>query len=736
MNRLKYYIAISALACLSYMQAQAQAQNNGSAHYMDQQHKLSPRSLNAVRGFEAASANISAYPATISAYIKVSDDFDPDDIQQLGGKVIAMAGQYATIRIDASMIAKVAEIASVQYIQTSAKVNQNLDMATEEAGATKVNSGYNGFASYTGKGVVIGIVDAGFDYTHAAFKDKDGNCRIKRVWEQSTPEQGVFTAPEKYGYGIEIDSYEKLNTAQADITGNSHGTHVTAIAAGRDPFNAGALNGAAPDADIVLVSMGESSRDNVNISNAIAYIYDYAEMMGMPCVVNLSLGAHAGPHDGTSPFDLMADAMQKEGRLIVGSAGNHRADKFHIEKSFDGNSDKPLKSCIFFKAGPSTMFTGHEIDIWGEEGMDYEVALSIYDTSTKSESDFTTVYPSEQQTADIKLSTSCVGTINISHEINPNNNKRHVLITSNLTGLKKNKNVVITITPKSKGKVDIWADNVYAGLTSNDIEGYCNPDGESTIAEIGGTAKRILTVGAYTTRNEFSVENGGTGQLAETIGEISSFSSYGPTADGRVKPEITAPGCYIISALNKYDGTGMIPVAYTFNDDTRSYSYGYMQGTSMSAPLVTGIVATWLQANPNLTPEDIREIAIASARQDEHTGTIGNDGDNSWGYGKIDAFGGLVMAINKAGGNSISTAESFDGEVRIEGSQIMVRYAKACAQSRLRIFSADGKCVSDHLLGTAQPGDQRIISMQGNAKGIYVVRLDTNGNSYVIKALK
>ena len=243
-------------------------------------------------------------------------------------------------------------------------------------------------------------------------------------------------------------------------------------------------------------------------------------------------------------------------------------------------------------------------------------------------------------------------------------------------------------------------------------------------------------MGAYTTRNEFSVENGGTGQLAETIGEISSFSSYGPTADGRVKPEIAAPGCYIISALNKYDGTGMIPVAYTFNDDTRSYSYGYMQGTSMSAPLVTGIVATWLQANPNLTPEDIREIAIASARQDEHTGTIGNDGDNSWGYGKIDAFGGLVMAINKAGGNSISTAESFDGEVRIEGSQIMVRYAKACAQSRLRIFSADGKCVSDHLLGTAQPGDQRIISMQGNAKGIYVVRLDTNGNSYVIKALK
>ena len=113
MNRLKYYIAISALACLSNMQAQAQAQKNGSTHYMAKQHKLSPRSLNAVRGFEAASANISAYPATISAYIKVSDDFNPDDIQQLGGKVIAMAGQYATIRIDASMIAKVAEIASV-----------------------------------------------------------------------------------------------------------------------------------------------------------------------------------------------------------------------------------------------------------------------------------------------------------------------------------------------------------------------------------------------------------------------------------------------------------------------------------------------------------------------------------------------------------------------------------------------------------------------------------------------
>lgn len=719
MMKLKTFILTAAFASLAISHAAAQELK-----------KFSPRSFKVMKKCEMTKEDYTP----VSAYIKVNDNFNPADIEALGGRVLTMAGGYATVRISADKLGELAKIDAVEYVQTSSKVSQHLDKATAESGATNVNKGYNGYSSYTGKGVVIGIVDAGFDYTHAAFQDKDGNCRIKRVWEQSTPEQGVFTSPAKYGYGIEIDTYEKLISAQADITGNSHGTHVTAIAAGRDPFNDGLLNGAAPDADIVLVSMGESSRDNVNISNAISYIYDYADMVGKPCVVNLSLGAHAGAHDGTSPFDLMADGLQGKGRLIVGSAGNHRADKFHIRKDFAGADDNAIKTFVFFKAGPSTMFTGHEIDIWGEENMDYAVTLSVYDTSTKTETDVTEVYPAEAQSSDISLGSNCIGTINVSHEINPNNNKRHVLITSNLTGLKKNKNIVITVTPKSKGVVDIWADNVYASLTSNDIEGFTAPTDESTIAEIGGTAKRILSVGAYTTRKEFTIENGNTIELEETVGAISSFSSYGPTADGRIKPEIAAPGCYIISALNKYDGTGTIPVAYTYSDDSRTYTYGYMQGTSMSAPLVTGIVATWLQANPDLTPEDIREIAISTARQDEHTGNITDDGDNSWGYGKIDAFAGLVKALEKA--NGISSTNAFEGEVRIDGDRISVRYAKACNSNTIRVYSSDGKCVGDYTMGAAQPGDEHSINIQSKAKGIYFIKVDSDGNSNTFKMMR
>lgn len=707
------------------------ALTTATASWAQNMNKLSPRSRIAL-----SNAHDRGNGDTISAFINIDASFDKSEVEALGGRVTNIIGNVAAIRIDAAGIDKVAGINGVKYVQTASRVNQFLDIAKQETGADFVQEGHDGVDSYTGKGVVVGIVDAGFDYTHAAFKDKDGKCRIKRVWEQASTPYGNYTSPEKYGYGIELDTDELIASALGDITNNSHGTHVTGIAAGYDSFREGTLNGTAPEADIVLVSMGESSRDNVNLTNAISYIYEYADEMGLPCVVNLSLGSHAGPHDGSSTFDQLADAMQGKGRLIVGSAGNHRSDKFHIEKVFSGADDKELRTFIFFKAGPSTAFNGQEVDIWGEEGTDFEVMLSVYNSAQGTESDSIVVFPTSTASQNITLGSNCIGTINIASETSPLNNKKHVLITSNLTGMKKNTDIAITIIPKSEGKVNVWADNVYAGLTSNGIEGFTAPTNESTIAEIGGTAKRILSVGAYTTRNEFTIENGGTSELMEQVGDISSFSSYGPTADGRTKPEITAPGCYIISAINNNDATGTIPVAYTFNGEDRTYKYGFMQGTSMSAPFVTGIVATWLQANAELTPEDVLGIATSTARQDEHTGEIDANGDNSWGYGKIDAFNGLVKCLEMKDAGCISINNGLDGSISLTGNSINIRFAKSASDNEVQIINAKGMIMTTFKLGNAKAGECRQLNIDTLPQGMYIIRFINGKDEKVLKIVR
>ena len=122
---------------------------------------------------------------------------------------------------------------------------------------------------------------------------------------------------------------------------------------------------------------------------------------------------------------------------------------------------------------------------------------------------------------------------------------------------------------------------------------------------IPGTAYEVITAASYVTR--------GAG-----VGSISTFSSLGPTRDGRQAPTIAAPGQSIIAPQPPSTG------------DT----YGPMSGTSMAAPMVTGTVALMLQGNPELTAAEIRDCLMSTARADAFTGATPN---HAWGAGKLDA---------------------------------------------------------------------------------------------------
>ena len=635
---------------------------------------------------------------------------------------IAENANTATVRLTLDALQRLAKQQGVEYIQITSGATQMLNLARQEAGTDQIHKGTDLPQAYTGEGVVVGVVDAGFDYIHAAFRrPADGALRIKRVWEQGATTLDGASAPAKYGYGIELNTPELIEKAQGDSDSNSHGTHVAAIAAGSDAYKDGAYVGNAPDADIVLVALDLNASTNADISNAVQYIFDYADEVGKPCVVNLSLGNQDGPHDGTSTFDTMTDAMQGPGRLIVGAAGNHRTEAFHIDHTFATADAAPLRTFVKYKVAPSNSVSGGTIEIWGEKGVDFTVDIAAYSTFNKKDARSTTVYPAEGVT-DVDFGKYATGTWKVASEVSPLNGKPHVVLTSALTSIRNNYAIALTVTPKTVGRVNIWSDNTYLALESRDIEGFSAPDAaSSTLCEIGGTGKRILTVGSYTTRNEYTTNGGQQATLQETVGDLSSFSSYGPTVDGRMKPNITAPGCFIISAVSNNDASGNLMYA-EYNENFGRYNqYGYMQGTSMASPFVAGIVATWLQAYPQLTPEQLHEIVQNTARKDSFTATAP---DSNWGYGKINALDGLRQCIEKQETGCVSVAMPFDGTVRIADGNIVLGFARD-TQATLCITSMTGSTLFSKPLGKRSAGETLSVAVPQLPKGVYLLSVKT-----------
>lgn len=690
------------------------------------QASLSPRTAIAVasptllKSPAAQAAAVGAASSQLSAYVTI----DParTSWQQLGVTPIAENANTATVRLTLDALQRLAKQQGVEYIQITSGATQMLNLARQEAGTDQIHKGTSLPQAYTGEGVVVGVVDAGFDYMHAAFRrPADGALRIKRVWEQGATTLDGASAPAKYGYGIELNTPELIEKAQGDSDSNSHGTHVAAIAAGSDAYKDGAYVGNAPDADIVLVALDLNTSTNTDISNAVQYIFDYADEVGKPCVVNLSLGNQDGPHDGTSTFDTMTDAMQGPGRLIVGAAGNHRTDAFHIDHTFATADAAPLRTFVKYKVAPSNSVSGGTIEIWGEKGVDFTVDIAAYSTFNKKDARSTTVYPAEGVT-NVDFGKYATGTWKVASEVSPLNGKPHVVLTSALTSIRNNYAIALTVTPKTAGRVNIWSDNTYLALESRDIEGFSAPDAaSSTLCEIGGTGKRILTVGSYTTRNEYTTNGGQQATLQETVGDLSSFSSYGPTVDGRMKPNITAPGCFIISAVSNNDASGNLMYA-EYNENFGRYNqYGYMQGTSMASPFVAGIVATWLQAYPQLTPEQLHEIVQNTARKDSFTATAP---DSNWGYGKINALDGLRQCIEKQETGCVSVAMPFDGTVRIANGNILLGFARD-TQATLCITSMTGSTLFSKQLGKRSAGETLSVAVPQLPKGVYLLSVKT-----------
>lgn len=624
--------------------------------------------------------------AQVSVYVQCdAQATDWQAVRDLGAHVGICRGGLATITLPAQQLQALATIPGIRYVQAAQSAHLMLDEARADVGADLAHQYRPASAStealpYTGHGVVIGQVDAGLDYMHRAFRTADGTLRISRVWEQATDAASAsipgLHAPEGYAYGAEFDTPELILRAGGDTDLRTHGTHVMGIAAGSDTWLDGQYQGIAPDAELVMVSIGNEAQtgmDNVQVSDAIQYIFDYADQVGKPCVINLSLGSHKGPHDGTSPFDQLADAMQGPGHLIVGASGNYGGDLFHVSRQVQATEAQPDTLQLFLCHAFYTGYAFGDVELWADTLLDLRFDLFDYNLFTgvaDATESFNLTEVLDGEVREILLGRNITGSVQVTAEVNPLNGKQHLLLRSWITNQRNNHQVALrVVTTQGEGQLDLWADDAKITFATRDKygvislpEGFFNPDGQSTITEIGGTANRILSVGAYTTRDHFQLEGGDelfevnypvqTYPVNWTVplykDELCVFSGFGPTADGRQKPELCAPGSFIISAMSGHDQSSQYLASHYTDDDGHLNRYGYLQGTSMSCPVVTGAVALWLQACPTLTPEQLKEVVAASSRADDLTSDV-----RRWGAGRLDVLAGLKYCEQLNGDEAI-----------------------------------------------------------------------------------
>lgn len=655
----------------------------------------------------------------LNCYIVMEQNTDPASFEKYGAAVNMVIDSIASVRVPADSIYSLASDSNIKRIDLGYTPSPNMDIARDYILADKAISGEGLPSSFNGEGVVIGIVDRGMQFDHIGFFDSENNLRIKRVWLQS--QNG--TPPENFSYGDELSDEESILSKVYDVTSETHATAVTGIAAGSDKGLE--YYGIATESDIVYVSYSTSLGDGYAcISDAIKYIYDYADMVGKPCVVNLSLGDTPGPHDGNSLFDKVCDSMQGEGRLLVGAAGNDGNSTSHISATITSPEDT-LKTFFSFISQYGNGYKSTS-NFYGEQGKRFNIKLcvlqygsgKIVEEAEAISSDATgsqTVY--FQKDGNLGMNAS----IDVICETEPGSGRPHINIDADMSSVTAGYSLGIKIYGDN-GTVHGWADNTYSRFKSfSTPAGWSAGDNNYTVNEIGGVGKKIISVGSYKSKDFSSSPSG--------IGDISTFSSKGPTTDGRMKPDITAPGEWIVApysyaVINNISYSARLKEGDSIIVDNRKYVYGSIRGTSAAAPMVTGTLAIWLQAKPDLTPDEVREILSKTAIQDEYTGNTSN---NTWGYGKLDAWNGLKEIL---GLSSLQSHNSNNTERTIlicRGGEYSLLITADIENTTIHIYDISGRKVADIPKGYVAAGDEIILPRLSS--GIYIVSV--TGENYL-----
>jgi hypothetical protein len=561
-------------------------------------------------------------------------------------KLNAFANEAAVIRIENSFGQ------GTPLVDTS-RVNSNVDPVHQ--GAAPLTQ------PYTGKKVVVGIIDGGVFFQHGDFRKADGSTRIRHIWDQGV----VGSAPQPYSYGVEWDS-TAINagtcTHLAPTSDQGHGTNVAGIAVGNGlgattPILKAQYRGIASDANIVVVRIDYSSNDFLqNVADAVDYIYKKADELNMPCVINTSIGTYYGSRDGN---DLASQAIEqlicaKKGRSLVAAAGNVGNRKMHL--GYNLNATDSLFTWFAYNASFQHVY----FDLWADTAQFNNALFAIgCDNNTPAFLKRTNYYnilsdfnPTQGMTISIEDSLfngiTKLGNYTIYASLEGGTYHIEFLIKPTTT------NHLWRLQTKGTGRFDLWANQPVINFTSNILtnplpgsfssSNYRFPDTLKTLVSSWQNSDNVITVANYSNRTYY-VDIDGINRVpgGETPQDIIINSSIGPTRDGRQKPNISAPGNTTIST-----GDSVIIELLKISSPANRLKVGLggkhnrNGGTSMASPVVAGVVAMYLEKRPTASHYEVQQAIQLFAKTDAFTGAVPSV---RWGYGKVNALASLTMAV-------------------------------------------------------------------------------------------
>ncbi len=590
--------------------------------------------------------------------------------------------------------------------------------------------GLNMPQAYTGSGVVVGIMDIGFDLTCPNFFNNDlSEYRIKAMWDHLSVDTIGSSLPVGRDYVGETALLAYSRSRDAHLS--YHGNHTLGTAAGSG-FGTD-YKGVAYESDICLVSNATSDAielidetDYYKYTYAtdalgFKYIFDYAESVGKPCVISFSEGSRQDLRGDDILYYESLRAMTGQGKIIVASAGNNNLEPSYIHKP----------------AGVET--SGTFLEVWGN-------SLFLFSQADKHIDVRIVVYGERNDTLTISSEWLCQQPDSLAYDTLLVNGEEYAFaFAAYQSAYDKNKLVVdysvkgperlgmdVSSTSISIEFIGIDADVEVYKVKGNFVQKGANPTLNAAVCTHDifspGSSPDVICVGAtaYSTgyRNMSGVDiNNDFG----TNGQRARFSSVGPTFDGRIKPDVMAPGVNIISS-----GGSCYPQAnpespffescvekYEHNGHT--YYWKADTGTSMSAPAVGGAIALWLQAKPDLTKEQIMEVFANTCTKTDPALEYPN---NECGYGQIDVYHGLlyILGLSKIEGISTTQPSNVNFAVKSHDSFALSFSTPITSDVEVKVYSTSGSL----LMRDAVPvgSSDYVVQLPAGISGVVAVQVN------------
>lgn len=566
--------------------------------------------------------------------------------------------------------------------------------------------------AFTGKGVIVGILDIGFDLTHPTFYATDGKTyRIKRFVDNC--KDADTTKGHAIPLGREYRTEEEILDLKhsGDSKYHQHGTHVLGIAAGSGygtPYQ-----GMAPDADICAICVDLTTEYTTNPeSPEFKYIFDYADEQGKPCVINYSMGTGYNP----KTFYKAEQAFKKmlgPGHIIVAGAGNSGAQPYYTIKKrgveaggvfLKSDNQKNSREHNFISNDP---FVLKVIRVKGIGKQVKGDSLTFDSQNLPAAPQTIDIYQAQMTKSDSIYTLSLKFTDPDDFDMDGS---------------------FILLVEGKEAQVRIIAD-VYMSIHNNTaLDPRCNLASEAGSILAPSCFADIISVGNIVGRkNQNDTTADIPADLDGVLGVRNGTSSVGPTYTGITKPDVVAPGSFIISAGNSFSSTEIRDNIETFTASEfngKSYPWRLGTGTSQSTPVVSGIIALWLEAKPTLTTQEVLET-IRLTSKPLGTDSLGYP-NNEYGYGIIDAYKGLLHVLGlDTSIRSLSQHQPAGMTFRVQGD---VLYADGAADDiPVTFYNLSGTIVRQSKV------ENGTVSLSGMHKGVYAVQLGNQGSTLIRK---